>query len=92
MGPSLGCCTLAYSYYLGALHNFADLLPVVATYIVGLAFVAGALASDTDPFDVFAASFASKLRQNRRHQMMVRGMSERNNRRIETNIIKREVN
>lgn len=42
-----------------ALQNSFDLRPAaVATYIVGLAFVVGALASDTDPFDVFAASFA----------------------------------
>lgn len=59
MGPSLECCTLAYSYCSGVQHNFADLYPdYVATYIVVLAFVVGALASDTDPFDVFAASFA----------------------------------
>lgn len=77
--PSLGCCTFPYSYYLVAQQNFADLLlvAVVATYIVGLAFVVGALASDdTDPFDGFVASFASNSRQNRRHQMMACGMSK----------------
>lgn len=49
----------------------------VATCIVGLATVVGALAFDTDPFDVIvAASFASKIHQSRLHQTMARGMSE----------------
>lgn len=58
--PSSGCCTLAYSYCLGVPRNFCDWPPVVvATYIVvALAFVVRALASGTDPFDVFVASFA----------------------------------
>lgn len=59
VGPSLECCTLACSYYLGAQQNFVDSLPAaVATCIVVLASVARPLASDTDPFDVLAASFA----------------------------------
>lgn len=80
VGPSLERCTLACSYCLGAQQSFVDSLPaaVVATCIVVLAsVVARPLASDTDPFDVLAASFAWSLRQNRRHQTMVRGMSER---------------
>lgn len=79
MDPSSGCCTLPCSCYLVVVQNFVGLRPAaVATYTVGRSFVAGALAlgDDTDPFDVFAASFASSSRQNRRHQMMARGMSK----------------
>ena len=80
--PSSGYCTSPYSCYSGVGQNFADLRPaaVATCIVVGLAFVAGALAlDDTDPFDVFVASFASNSRQNRRHRMMARGMSKRIN-------------
>lgn len=72
-------------------RNFFDLpLVAVATYTVGLAFVAGALASDdTDPFDVFVASFASNSRQNRRHRMMAHGMSKR---KLKQNRTKKKIN
>lgn len=60
MDPSSDCCTLAL---VVAQRNFFDLRLVVATYTVavGRAFVAvaGPLASDTGPFDVFVASFAA---------------------------------
>lgn len=62
VGPSLERCTLACSYCLGAQQNFVDSLPAAvaaATCIAVLAsVVARPLASDTDPFDVLAASFA----------------------------------
>lgn len=64
VGPSLERCTLACSYCLGAQQSSVDSLPAavaaaVATCIVVLAYVvARPLASDTDPFDVLAASFA----------------------------------